>query len=203
MRVITRLNLPPILMTARLLLREVAPSDISSELLHWLNDVNVTKFLEIRHVPQTTERVLKYVQDRLSNPESPHFGIYDASGTRLVGTVTVNSLNIVHRTADISFVVGHPAAAGRGYASEAVHAVCAYLFMVRGLHKITGGHYSGNIGSLRVFENNGFICEGRRREQCVTTAGERMDVILHGLLQSEFVQNPQYLGGEINVVETE
>lgn len=203
MRIAMQPDLPPQLSSARLLLREVGLEDISQELLTWLNDPGITEFLEIRHAPQTPERVLGYVKERLAHPESPHFGIYDKDGTRLVGTVTVNALNNVHQTADISFVIGHPGAICKGYAAEAVHAVCAYLFAATDLYKITGGHYCGNIGSLKVFEKNGFTQEGIRREQCVTVSGKRTDVILHGLLRSEFIPNAEYLGGEIVIVRPE
>lgn len=125
-------------------------------------------------------------------PDCPHFGIFDQDGFRHVGTVTLNALNERYRTADISFVIGHPDAVGKGYATEAVHAACDYAFGILQLYKLTGGHYASHAGSRNVFQKNGFHLEGIRREQVVNTAGQREDVILYGLLAKEFQRNPRF-----------
>jgi len=196
MKIFCRDNLPPILVTSRLTLREVGIIDVSEDMLRWLNDPLVTQYLEIRHVQQTQERVYDYVRSRLMRPESPHFGVYDNDGERLVGTTTVNMYTEIHKTADISFVIGHSDAGGRGYATEAVHAVCAYLFRIAGLAKVTGGLYKDNIGSRRVFEKNAFTLEGTRRSQYVSMNGNRTDALMYGLLAAEFIPDFNLLGGE-------
>ena len=195
-------NLPPKLVSARLTLRAVGIADISEQLLWWLNDPDTTQFLEIRHIPQTKERVERYVRERLAQPESPHLGIYDSGGHRLVGTVTVNQHDPYHKTADISFVVGHPVVGRQGYATEALHAVCMYLFQVVELHKLTGGLYRDNNGSRRVFEKNGFTLEGTKRRQYQTREGQRTDALLYGLLCSEFVPDFALLGGDGVVIHS-
>lgn len=122
--------------------------------------------------------------------ESPHlglhFGVFDQQGTRFVGTVTFNDFNNYYKTADISFVIGHPQAQHIGYATEAVKAACHFAFHSQGLFKLTGGHYTSNIGSLKVFQKNGFHIEGVRRAQTINAWGKREDSVLHGLLATEF-----------------
>lgn len=183
----------PAVFSKRLLLRSLKISDITDAYLGWLNDLNVTAYLEIRHTPQTYERVCEYLSQREKMPDCPHFGIFDQNGTRHVGTVTLNSLNARYKTADISFVIGHPDAGGKGYATEAVHAVCEYAFTVLQLHKLTGGHYASHTGSRKVFLKNGFQQEGVRREQVINREGQREDVILYGLLARDFQRNPSLL----------
>lgn len=182
-----------ILFSKRLLLRPLDISDITDAYLQWLNDPEVTRYLEIRHTPQTYDRVCQYLKQREQMPDCPHFGVFDENGTRHVGTVTLNALNGHYKTADISFVMGHPDARGKGYATEAVHAVCEYAFTVLQLHKLTGGHYLSHTGSQKVFQKNGFQQEGIRREQVVNTDGHREDVMLHGLLVRDFQRNPDLL----------
>lgn len=182
----------PRIETKRLLLREVTLLDVTPMMQWWLNDPTCTKFLEIRHTPQTYERIAEYIASRLSRPENPHFGIYEQN--EIVGTVTVNLCDVTHKTANISFVVGHPRVAGQGYATEAVHAVCWYLFNITGLEKITGGLYAENIGSRRVFEKNAFTLEGIKRKQCINADGERTDVLQYGLLKDEFALNASLVG---------
>jgi aminoglycoside 6'-N-acetyltransferase len=136
-----------------------------------------------------------YLHQRSQDSETGwHFGVFDQRGTRHVGTVTMNNISKFYMTTDISFVMGHPQAQGRGYATEAVHAVCFYAFRTRGLHKVTGGHYSSNVRSFRVFQKNGFRLEGSKKEQVVNANGGREDVLIHGLLAREFVDKETDIG---------
>jgi len=177
----------PIIATPRLIMRDITETDICSEYLAWLNEPETNRFLEIRHLPQTLEMVRCYVQDMLSDTVSAkHFGIYEKENARLVGTVTLPVINVIHGFAEISFVVGAAEARGKGYGSEAVHAVCWYMFRVEGLHKLIAGYYSSNIGSQRLLERLGFVEEARLREKLVDYQGKRVDHILVGLLAQEF-----------------
>jgi aminoglycoside 6'-N-acetyltransferase len=160
-----------------------------------LNNPDVTQCLEVRHAKQNRESIEMYMHQRGQDSETGwHFGVFDQEGTRHVGTVTMNGISKFYLTADISFVMGHPQAQGRGYATEAVHAVCFYAFRTRGLHKITGGHYASNVGSFRVFQKNGFRLEGSKKEQVINAEGEREDVLIHGLLAREFIEKETGIG---------
>jgi ribosomal-protein-alanine N-acetyltransferase len=193
---ISQINLPeqsvPILITKRLIIRPLIIEDISPQYIEWLNSKQVTRYLEIRNVTHTLDTTIDYIRKRNKNAkiDGEHFGIFDDAGRRHVGTVTFNSTNFYHNTSDISFVIGNQETAGRGYATEAVHAVCCYGFIVKKLYKITGGHYAGNIGSKRVFQKNGFRVEGCRREQVINCRGIREDTFLYGLLLREFSEQP-------------
>lgn len=171
-------------------LRTIAPCDITDEYVSWLNDSGVTSCLEIRHSRHTIESTIAYIKDRLRDEDNPHFGVFDSGGRRHVGTVTLNNRHLLYGTADISFVMGHPSA-GKGYGTSAVYAVCFYAFHTLGLHKLTGGHYSSNVASQRVFQKLGFSIEGIRREQVVNMQGKREDVIIHGLLCTNFVKKKE------------
>lgn len=105
-----------------------------------------------------------------------------------IGTVNLNDIHSLYKRADISFVIGHLEAQGKGFATEAVHAVCNYAFSIMGLYRLTGGHYESNTGSMRVFQKNNFTLEGRRRQHIINVDGEREDSLIYGLLASEFQQ---------------
>jgi len=180
----------PIIRTKRLILRDIEVKDISPEYIKWLNDPEVTKFLEIRFVPQTKERVKKYIEEKLKNTkDTKHFGVYDNDGTRLVGTVTLPKINWNHYYADISFVIGHPDAQKKRYATEAVHGVVHYVFTYCGLKKLWAGYYSGHIASARVLEKNGFKVEGRLIKKFINYKDERVDQIIVGLLAEDYLKS--------------
>lgn len=176
-----------VIRSARLILRPMTVEDITPAYLAWLNDPVVTKGLEIRHQEQTYNTACAYIEAHLKDTaNSRYWGIFEAQRMLHVGTVNLNDIHLLYKRADISFVIGHPETQGKGFATEAVHAVCNYAFSIMGLHRLTGGHYESNTGSMRVFQKNNFTLEGRRRQHIINVDGEREDSLIYGLLASEF-----------------
>lgn len=185
----------PTISTSRLLIRPLAIEDITQEYLEWLNNPEVTKFLEIRRASQTFNIVKDYLISKNTDyKQGIHFGIFDNDGQRHVGTVTFNLQNEFHKTADISFVIGHPDAQDKGYATEAVHGALYFSFFEAGLRKITAGHYQDNLGSRNVLLKNGFTKEGIKRKQYVDIHGNETDSIIYGLHRDNFTPSPLLLG---------
>lgn len=182
-----RIFMEPEILTERLLLRRPTVSDITEEYIQWMNNPDVNRFLEVRHRRHTRESCAAYVKMRRENSQlGLHFGVFANHGKLFIGTVTFNGFHALYKTADISFVIGHPQAQRKGYATEAVAGACRFAFREQGLFKVTGGHYANNIESLRVFQKNGFHIEGILRAQHVNAEGVRGDSIVHGLLATEF-----------------
>jgi len=123
-----------------------------------------------------------------------HLGVFDHGGERLVGTVTFNNLNRHHRSASISFVIGHPEAKGKGYGVEAVHAATYFMFAEKDFVKLYGGYYSDHLASEKVFLKNGYKIEGRLRRKLLNYKGERVDHVYAAILAEEFKPNPEYIG---------
>jgi len=195
MKIILRDNRLPIIKTKNLVLRDIELQDISVEYIEWLNDPVVTRYLEIRFVPQTKDKVIEYVQSALKDIRNKmHFGVYDKGGRRLVGTVTLPHIDWNHYFADISFVIGHSEASGKGYATEAVHGVVYYVFRQCKLVKLYGGYYQGHENSANVFRKNGFRTEGRISKKFIDYKNQRVDHIIEGLLSKEFKPDEKLLG---------
>lgn len=195
MKILLRGNCLPIIKTKRLVLRDIEVRDITSEYIRWLNDPEVNKYLEIRFVHQTKEKVQEYVQSALEDTRNKmHFGVYDKGGRRLVGTVTLPHIDWNHHFADISFVIGHPEAYEKGYATEAVHGVIYYVFRMCKLEKLYGGYYQGHEKSANVFRKNGFQIEGRILKKFIDYKNQRVDHIIEGLLSNDFKPDEKFLG---------
>lgn len=195
MEIIFRDSRLPIIRTRRLVLRDIEIRDITPEYMRWLNDPEVTKYLEIRFVPQTKKKVREYVQSALDDTRNKmHFGVYDKGGARLVGTVTLPHIDWNHYSADISFVIGHPDASKKGYATEAVHGVIYYVFRECNIVKLWGGYYQGHKSSANVFRNNGFRIEGHLKKKLINYKNQRVDHIIEGSLAEDFEPREKLLG---------
>lgn len=178
----------------RLVLKRLTEADVTEDYVRWLNDFETVKYLEVRFHPQTRESVTAYVRRHLQQDSGTlHLGVFDCEGTRLVGTVTFNHLDLHHRSASISFVIGHPEAKGKGYGAEAVHAATHFMFATKQFVKLYGGYYSDHLASEKVFLKNGYRIEGRLTGKLVNHKGERVDHVYAGVLAKEFKANREYL----------
>jgi [ribosomal protein S5]-alanine N-acetyltransferase len=169
----------------RLYLRRLTVADVSADYVAWLNDPEVTRFLETGKFPSTHESVRAFLE-RFDATSDQIFAIVDTATDQHVGNVTLNRVNWIHRTADTGLLIGRREFRGRGYAHEAWSLVASYAFGRLGLRKLIAGVVDGNIASQRSLEKLGFRVEGRLRAE-YWIEGEVRDALRLGLLRDEFV----------------
>ena len=170
----------------RLVLRALHPSDLSTQYLSWLNDGDVSRYLETRFLPQTMEALQSYWQNHRDDPANPWFAICLVEDGRHIGNIKLGPIQWLHRRADLSLFIGDKSCWGLGYASEAIGLVRDWAFRELDLQKLNAGIYAGNIGSRRAFEKNGFELEGTLRQDAVSD-GSRVDVWRMGLPRSSWL----------------
>jgi RimJ/RimL family protein N-acetyltransferase len=76
-------------------------------------------------------------------------GIALADDDRVIGDLSLFGAEPEHRSAEIGWIL-HPAHSGRGYATEAVHALLHLVFDDLGLHRVTARIDARNEASLRL-----------------------------------------------------
>ena len=75
---------------------------------------------------------------------------------------------------------------GRGYITEAVKSMIAYLFNDLGATRLEIHTKATNLRSIRIAERCGFTQEARLRQRTRTNDGDMVDLIIFGLLKSEY-----------------
>ena len=106
----------------------------------------------------------------------------------LIGSIGLHNIDWVHRTGDISILIGEQEGRGKGIGKKAINILVNHAFKKMNLRKLTAGMWSKNIASKKSFEANVFILEGTRREQYFSD-GEYLDSFEYGLLKSEWLKN--------------
>ena len=170
--------------TERLVLRELAAGDVSADYVAWLNDPEVSRFLETRHSPQDAASVTAFVAAVRARDDEHLFGIFLKDSGRHIGNIKVGPVRAHHGVADVSLLVGARDCWGKGYASEAIAALSRYAFDDLGVAKLSASMYAPNQGSLHAFLKAGYREEGRRRGH-YDLDGERCDLIELGLLPED------------------
>ncbi len=171
----------PILHGNRIFLREVSILDVNQEYYVWMNDKEVTRYLESRYKPYSMNSLKEYVTSVEKDSSQIFFAIILKLTNKHIGNIKIASINWFDRYADIGVMIGDKTCWGKGYATEAIKLVCDFAFKTVNLHKLTAGIYEPNIGSKKAFENAGFAVEGVKKSHHYVE-GKYVDAILLGLV---------------------
>lgn len=168
----------PILYGERIYLRRLTEDDASEAYVHWMNDPEINQYLESRFYTHTIESTKAFIRS-VTNDNNYQFGIFIKETNKHIGNIKIGSINNYHRFADIGFLIGEKDYWGKGIATEAIGLATDFSFNTLKLHKLWGGLYSPNIGSLRAFQKNGYEQEGVRKSFCLLN-GVYYDDIMFG-----------------------
>ena len=164
-------------------LRRLTEDDVTSTYVRWLNDPDINQYLESRFCEHTIEDTRAFIRS-VTNDSNYMFGIFDKATDAHIGNIKIGSINSRHLSADLGFMIGEKQYWGRGIATEAIRLATDYAFNVLHLHKLWGGAYEPNIGSMRAFEKNGYQLEAVFRKHC-KCGDEYVDVHEYGKLNED------------------
>jgi RimJ/RimL family protein N-acetyltransferase len=174
--------------TPRLTLRPLCPEDASEAYLSWLNDPEVLRFRGPKAFPSTMEDLQRYLAS-LSSRGDLALAIFLKEGRRHIGNITLNTILWVHRSAELSMMIGEKDVWGRKLGQEAIHAVCRHAFETMGLHRLWAESpnpaFNGAVKAL------GWTHEGTKR-QAFLLDGALVDIECYAILRSEFVVHPVF-----------
>lgn len=174
----------PVLEGAQVRLRPMTAADADGPYLRWMNDPEITRYLESRDRTYTPADLRSYIEETVSNPANHFFAIELLEDGRHVGNIKLGPVEWRHGRGDIGIIVGERAVWGRGIATEAVRLLSTWALAEMGLRKVTAGAYSSNAGSVRAFERAGFHVEAVRAAHYVSD-GEVVDAVLMARFATE------------------
>ena len=176
--------------TPRLRLRSLRPEDASAAYLAWLNDPEVLRFRGSKAFPSTMDDLKAYLSSLKSRGDLALAMLLKENG-RHIGNITLNSILWVHRSAELSMMIGAKDVWGQGYAKEAIEVLCAHAFNAVGLNRLWAE--SPNPAFNAAVRALGWSHEGTKR-QAFLLDGRYVDIECFGLLKEAFLRQ-QGAGG--------
>lgn len=180
------LTAPPasVLVTERLSLRLHRRSD-KAPLQRIYAQPEVARFL--LDEPWTPEDASRQLSLRLPKTglDSPQhaLALVIEHGGHVIGDVLLWLTDVERRVAEIGWVLD-PAVSGRGYATEAVHAVLEHAFVHAGVHRVAAQLDARNLASARLAARAGMHQEAHLRQNW-WSKGEWTDTIIYGALATD------------------
>ena len=171
-----------------MLLRYLDSQDAVQTYADWLNDPEVTQYLEVRHQFHTPETCRAFIHEANRDDATHLFGMFLKDGLNHIGNIKLGFINSMHARGEISIFIGDKKQWGMGLASEAIHAVTNFGFNSLNLERIEAGCYEGNLASLHAFQGVGYRVEGLRRSHVISN-GQRSNCYWLGALKNELISN--------------
>jgi [ribosomal protein S5]-alanine N-acetyltransferase len=175
----------PTLTTERLILRPFVQED-AAEVTRLVSDRRIADTtLNIPHPYEETvaESWIGTHADAAERDEGLTLAVTERATNAMVGAVGL-TIARAHRRAELGYWVAVEYW-GRGYATEAAHAMLDYAFGSLDLARVVAHCLTRNPGSWRVMEKLGMQREGRLREHVVKWDVPE-DIWIYGILREEW-----------------
>lgn len=138
--------------------------------------------------PYTEEDGRDFISAMLASDENEVFAFAITVDDRAIGSIGVfRQQNIHSQTAEMGYYIAEEYW-GNGIMTEAVMLTCKYVFDNSDIMRIYAEPFASNIGSCRVLEKAGFLCEGTLRSNAVKN-GEIKDMKMYALLRNHTNDN--------------
>jgi [ribosomal protein S5]-alanine N-acetyltransferase len=172
----------PHLTTPRLLLRDLAPNDVSA--LHAIESDSIAVRYQ-SYVPRTLAECGAYIASDLARrtPERSCFDLAVSLSGQVVGRVGLDIKLPERSVGELWFILAR-AHWGQGLMPEAARALVAFGFTEHALHRVFLECDPRNLGAIRLAEKLGMRREGDLRQHAFIK-GEWCDSTFFGLLASD------------------
>jgi ribosomal-protein-alanine N-acetyltransferase len=175
----------PTLTTDRLILRRMTVDDAQA-IMAIFGSPDVLRFLN-QPPTDTLEKahdLIRWFEGQFKHRNGVTWGITRRADNTIIGTCGFYEWHHENRRVDIGYHIVPPEW-GKGYATEASHAVIRWCFENLNVHRIQADCTAGNDASERVMVKCGFKLEGIWRESC-WEHGRFVDIKQYGLLRREY-----------------
>ena len=167
-------------------LRELEREDLR-RINRWRNDADLISCLgaPYRYVNEDVDSAW-YENYLHARGNSVRCAIVDSEKEdEVLGLISLLSINHINRSAELHIMIGDSECRGKGIGTFAVNAMIRHAFDNLNLRRIELGVLDINQIAIRLYEKNGFIKEGIKRNSNYKN-GKYVSMIMMGLLKEEW-----------------
>lgn len=170
----------PVHETERLQLRQVEQSDAAA-VLSGYSDPLVNRHLSVAYYSmEEIQEQLDWYNEIYKTGEGIWWAFCKKEAPEIiVGNGGLNNYKPAHKCIELGYWI-LPFEQRKGYASEAIRAICDYAFEKLDVHRIEAIVEGENVGSMHLLHKLGFINEGARKE-CELKNGRYIDLFTWAL----------------------
>jgi RimJ/RimL family protein N-acetyltransferase len=165
-------------------LRAIERKDLD-EIMKWVNDQEVTKYLAAFLYPVSREEEEKFLERAMSSNDAEKNLVIETKEGVYIGQISLHKIDWKNSNAELGIIIGNKEYWSKGYGTEAIKILLHHAFNQMNLYKIYLQVFEFNQRGIRCYEKCGFKKEGKLRKNYFYQA-KYYDVILMGILKDEF-----------------
>jgi len=163
----------------RVTLKEFDESFITKEYVSWLNDPELMKYSEQRHLTHTIESCRAYFES-FKGTDNLLYAILEPNDNRHIGNISAY-IDRYNRIADVGILVGKT---GRGYGFSAWKKMMKILFSENNVRKITAGAMVVNAPMIKIMKKANMQYEYTKQAQFLLN-GKPVDLVGYYILKGD------------------
>ncbi len=132
----------------------------------WLNDADVVRYGEQRHVRHSLESCQAYFESMQKSDD--FFCAIEEIEQSLghIGNISI-TVDLANRLADVAILIGEKKSWGKGYGLEAWVGVLDTLLGRDRMRKVSAGTVASNLAMIEIMRRSGMVADGRRKNHLV------------------------------------
>ena len=154
----------------------------------WLNDFQITDYLGRSGQITTLNTEKEWLENATQNSGNREFNIISINNDKLIGTVSLEKLDRISRSAVLGIFIGDENFRNNGFGTEAINLLLEYGFKYLNLNNIKLDLIEFNERALKCYKKCGFKEYGRRRKSEFVN-GKYYDTIEMDILAEEFLED--------------
>lgn len=150
----------------------------------WFNSEETTKYMQKHYIPNSEYKQKNFLCKLEEDSSKIQLGIVTVKDSKFIGIVSIQNINNINRTAEISLMIGEKEYRKAHFTEEAMRLMIEHAFETLNLRKIYGGTISEEWAFYlkRMF---GFQDEGLFKEH-VYKNGEYKDIFRIALFKKSY-----------------
>ncbi len=175
----------PFLVGKIIYLRPLEVADLEGKYPEWFNNTETCRFNSHHRYPYTREQAKAYVDSLAGNTTKLVLAIIDPKNEQHIGNISLQSISLVDRSAELAIIIGSQDYQGKGVGKEAARLLVEHGFLALNLNRIFCGISHINKGMQKIAEFVGMQLEGRKR-QAIFNEGKYFDILDYAVLRDEY-----------------
>lgn len=151
----------------------------------WMNDFEVTDYTGRSAQIVTLPGEKEYLENSAKNSKNKNFNIVELNTDKLIGTLGLEDINWIERSAVLGIFIGEEDYRSNGYGTEAIKLLLEFGFKYFNLHSIRLDLIEVNERAHKCYLKCGFKDSGRSREE-VFINGRYYNKLHMDILENEF-----------------
>ena len=165
-------------------LRAIERKDLD-EIMKWVNDQEVTKYLTAFLYPISRVEEEKFLERAMSRNDTEKNLVIETKEGVYIGQISLHKIDWKNNNAELGIIIGNKGYWGKGYGTEAIKILLHHAFNQMNFYRIYLRVFEYNQRGINCYKKCGFKEEGRLRKGHFYD-GKYHDVILMGILKDEF-----------------